>query len=138
MNCYDCYNDDDWAEERRQEKESELKAIKKLDKNYEKFKVELNGNLITIENYGSGSHGTWIRNAVTSSKYNIKVGSKDEDILFKVSDTSRNRKDPLLLYYDTPEQFENHHLTRVSQQVKSNWNKKSLEAERRILKNIKK
>lgn len=117
-------------------------ALKRLDKNYDKFSVPFNNvwtdgkyyKRITIENYGSGSHGTRIRNAVTGVHYDFIVGSADEDIFFKVTDsTGRNgRKDPLMLYYDSPEQYENHHFTSVSHDVKQKWYKRSLEAQKRL------
>ena len=117
-------------------------AIKKLDKNYYKFTVRFNNtwtdgkyyNRITIENYGSGSHGKRIRNAVTGVYYNFIVGSADEDIFFKVTDsTGRNgRKEPLMLYYDSPEQYENHHFTSVSPEIKQKLYKRSLEAQKRL------
>jgi len=117
-------------------------SLKRLDKNYDKFSVPFNNTWtdgkyykrITIENYGSGSHGTRIRNAVTGVYYDFIVGSADEDIFFKVTDaTGRNgRKDPLMLYYDSPEQYENHHFTSVSPEIKQKWYKRSLEAQKRL------
>ncbi len=89
---------------------------------------------LTIVSYGSGGIGSKIRNAVTGSSYNFLVGSSDEDLFFKVIDsTGRNkRRDPLMLYYDTPEQYENHRFTKVSVESKSRWNKKFLEAQERL------
>ncbi len=116
-------------------------VLRRLDKHYEKYTIPFNGNWcgkyynrITIENYGSGSHGTLIRNAVTGARYNIIVGSNEEDILFKVIEASgRNgRRDPLMLYYDSPEQYENHHFTTVSVNVKQKWYNRFLEARDRM------
>lgn len=117
-------------------------ALRRLDKNYEKYSIPFNGNWtdgkyykrLTIENYGSGSSGTLIRNAITGARYNISVGSADEDILFKVCDATGpdGRNEPLILYYDTPEQFENHHFTTVSPIIKQNWYKRSMEAQKRM------
>lgn len=113
-------------------------ALKRLDKNYDKYNVQFNNTWtnkkITIENYGSGSHGTRIRNAVTGVYYNFIVGSADEEIFFKVTDsTGRNgRREPQMLYYDSPEQYENHHFTSVSPEVKQKWYKRSLEAQKRL------
>ena len=113
-----------------------------MDKRYEKYSVPFNNiwtdgkyrKHINIEMYGSGEHRTLIRNAVTGARYDILVGCTDEDILFKVTDsTGRNsRREPLMLYYDTPEQYENHQLTKVSTEVKQNWLKKSLKAQQRL------
>lgn len=117
-------------------------AFKRLDKNYEKYTIPVNKTWIdgkfhkrmTIENYGSGSHGTLIRNAVTGARYDIVVGSADEDILFKVIEATGRcgRREPLMLYYDSPEQFENHHFTTVSPDSKQKWYKRSLEAQQRL------
>ncbi len=117
-------------------------ALKKLDKNYEKYTIPFHNTWtdgkyykrITIENYGSGSCGTFIRNAVTGAKYNILVGSADESILFKVADATghNGRKESLMLYYDSPEQFENHHFTSVSPQDKEKWHTRSLQAQKRM------
>ena len=110
------------------------------DKNYERYNVPFNKtwkdgrfyDRISIENFGSGQIGTRIRNAVTGQKYPYFVGSKDEDLLFKVTDASgRNaRKYSLTLYYDTPEQYENHHFITVNKYIKERWYEKNLEARR--------
>jgi hypothetical protein len=117
-------------------------AVKKLDKYYEKYSVPFNKKWtdgkfykrVTIENYGSGSLGSLVRNAVTGDKYNIVVGSADEDLLFKVIEASgRNgRKEPLMLYYDSPEQYENHQFVVISEDIKQKWSQKSLQARKRL------
>jgi hypothetical protein len=135
------FNDESSVEFKLRQKEAAI-ALKKLDKRYEKYSVPFNNiwtdgkyrKHINIEMYGSGEHRTLIRNAVTGARYDILVGCTDEDILFKVTDsTGRNsRREPLMLYYDTPEQYENHQLTKVSTEVKQNWLKKSLKAQQRL------
>lgn len=134
-------NDETSVEFQSRQKEA-ADALKKLDKNYEKYSIPFNDTWrdgkyykrITIENYGSGSHGTRVRNAVTGVKYNVTVGSTDEDIFFKVTDsTARNgRKEPLMLYYDSPEQYENHHFTTVSLDTKTKWHQRFLQAQKRL------
>ena len=64
------------------------------------------------------------------------VGSAAEDLYFKVVDSSARsgRKDPLMLYYDTPEQYENHHFTTVETDVKELWYEKCLFARKRMSK----
>jgi hypothetical protein len=124
----------------RQEKTAD--AVNRLDRHYDKYSIPFNGTWtdgkyykrITIENYGSGSHGTFIRNAVTGARYNIPVGSSDEDILFKVNNSigRDGRREPVMLYYDSPEQYENHHLTSVSPEVKNKWHNRHLEAQKRF------
>lgn len=117
-------------------------VLKRLDKNYNKVSIPFNNTWtngkyykrITIENYGSGSTGTRIRNAVTGVYYEFIVGSTDENMFFKVIDsTGRNIKtEPLMLYYDSPKQYENHHFTSVSQEVKQKWYNRTIEAQKRI------
>ena len=112
------------------------------DKNYEKYSILFNNTWrdgkfhknITIENYGSGQQGSRIRNAVTGERYPHLVGSKNEDLYFKVIDSTgrSGRRNPIILFYDTPEQYENHQLTKVSTEVKQNWLKKSLKAQQRL------
>lgn len=134
-------NDESSIEFKRKQKEA-ADAIKKLDKHYEKYSLPFNKTWtdgkfykrITIENYGSGDVGTLIRNAVTGVKYPYRVGSADEDLFFRVIEASgRNgRKEPLMLYYDTPEQYENHQFTTVDQPLKEKWLYRSIEAQKRL------
>ena len=102
------------------------------NKNYDKYsilvnKVWTNGKYygkVHIENYGSGQQGDRIKNAVTGERTRFAVGSSDEDLFFKVSEASgRNgRNIPLVLFYDSPEQYENHHFTAVDEKIKEAWN----------------
>jgi len=123
-------------------KKSLTALAKKVDINYEKYNVPFNkywkdGRFyknIVIEIYGSGQIGSRIRNAVTGQRYNCIVGSSDEDLFFKVSDATGRygRKTPLILYYDTPEQYENQHFTEVSGYIKTLWHQKNLAARQRM------
>lgn len=107
-----------------------------IDPRYEKYKIYINktwhdgkySKYATIENYGSGSQGSLIRNAITGNKYNIQVGQKIENMLFKVIDSTGRygRKEPLILYYDSPEQYENHHFVSVSPEIKKRWHEKNV------------
>jgi hypothetical protein len=118
-----------------------LTEVKNSDKYYEKYvlpvnKVWVDGKFYktrTIEKYGSGQVGSRIRNAVTGSRTSSLVGSVDEDLFFKVSDTyGRNgRREPLMLFYDSPEQYENHTFTLLDERVKESWHKKMLEVRKR-------
>ena len=133
MGYYDYDNDfeNDITDYKKQQ--STIPAFQKLNNNYDKVNitVKIDGKFntrITIKNYGSGSQGTRIVNAVTGNKYNIKVGSAKENLLFKVIDATgfNGRKEPLMLYYDSPEQYENHYFTNVSQDTKQQWIQRSL------------
>jgi hypothetical protein len=113
-----------------------VEDIKKLDKQYQKYSKLLNDTWVDgrfykkvkIECYGSGPNGSRIRNAVTGQYYPYLVGSVNEDLLFKVVDASgRNcRQEPLILFYDSPEQYENHKFVTLNQQLKEQWYQKSL------------
>ena len=127
-----------------QQKSNKTTAVlnPRADNNYEKYKIPFNNTWkdgrfyknIVIEHYGSGQQGSKIRNAVTGQRYPFLVGSSDEDLFFKVSEASgRNgRKSTLILFYDSPEQYENHHFINISQDVKDRWQEKNMEARRRL------
>jgi hypothetical protein len=129
------FNDESSTEWRLRIKEADY-ALKKLDKHYNKYTLPFNQKWtdgkfykrITIENYGSAHRGSLIRNAVTGLRYDIFVGSKEESTLFKVTDATgyNGKKDPLTLFYDSPEQYEKHHFTNVSTESKQQWVKKAL------------
>jgi hypothetical protein len=105
------------------------------NKNYDKYsivvnKVWTNGKYygkVHIENFGSGQQGDRIKNAVTGERTRFAVGSSDEDLFFKVSEASRKNV-PLVLFYDSPEQYENHHFTAVNDKLKESWNLKHANA----------
>ena len=111
-------------------------AFQKLNNKYEKYSIPFNQiwtdgkfyKRITIKNYGSGCQGTYIINAVTGNKYNVKVGSAEENIFFKVTDSTgfNGRNEPLILYYDSPEQYENHYFTNVAPDTKQKWIQRAL------------
>lgn len=91
---------------------------------------------VTINMHGSGDSGTFIRNAVTGAVTNYVVGSKDQDLFYKVSmctGLDREHK-PVHLFYDSPTQYENHQFTIVSDEVKELWSERFLEAKERIMK----
>jgi hypothetical protein len=79
--------------------------------------------VLTIGIYGSGQVGSRARNAVSGSKYNILVGSKEQDKLYAVAlCTGENgNKSPIFMYYDSPEQYESHLLSRLDIENKSKW-----------------
>ena len=117
-------------------------AFQKLNNNYEKYSIPFNKiwtdgkfyKRITIKNYGSGCQGTRIINAVTGSKYDIKVGTAEENLFFKVTDSTgfNGRNEPLILYYDSPEQYENHYFTSVPPDTKQQWRQRTLLLQHKI------
>ena len=65
----------------------------------------------------------------TTTKKNIfhKVGSFDEDLYFKVvicTGENKKAREPIVLFYNNPEQFERHHGVVISQEDKNHWYEK--------------
>lgn len=80
----------------------------------------------------SDVHGMNIRNAVTGSIYDERVGTLDERKFFKVTgkSTFKMNSEGLVIdegynmssfYYDTPEQYEKHKNVVLTQDVKDKW-----------------
>ena len=115
-----------------------LSEIKKMDKNYYKVNRVVNkqwpdgkySKKVNIELYTSGDSGSYIRNAVTGQKYKYKVGSKNEDLLFKTKVCIEGLHYSNSLFYDSPEQFEKHFFVTVNGETKETWYSKNLDARR--------
>jgi hypothetical protein len=81
--------------------------------------------------YSSGNVGSFICNAKTGYKTRFIVGSRAEDLFFKVIDASARDKDknPAVFFFESPEQFERtmrqHHSDfTLPQKTIRNWYKK--------------
>ncbi len=128
----DNFQDDSSVALKLKENET-ISSLKKKDKYYEKYTFPFHDTWtdgkyyknITTQNYGSGPAGTLIRNAVSGLIYDIRLGSIHEDALFKVCKTTGKRKDPLVLFYDSPEEYEKHYFTNVSDDIKKKWIERS-------------
>jgi len=111
----------------------ELNKIKSMDKDYGcvyRYKLNLNGKkvLAKIDLYVSGDIGSSIRNAATGSYYKYKVGSFDEEKLFKIKMATgeiRTRSGNTLLFFDSPEQYESHLMEDISDEIKELWRNKT-------------
>jgi hypothetical protein len=111
----------------------ELNKIKNLDKDYAcvyRYKYNLNGKkvLTKIDLYASGDMGSNIRNAVTGQYYKYKVGTIDEEKLFKMKISTgevKTRSGNSLLFFDSPEQYESHLLSEISDEIKEKWRSNS-------------
>ena len=89
-------------------------------------------NKTKIEAYSTSFiPGTMIRDAITGHRYSQdRVGSNREDLFFKVREvTGQFGKEPLLLYYDSPEQYERHMDHVVSNTIKQRWTDKFANAQ---------
>jgi hypothetical protein len=70
---------------------------------------------------------TTIRNAISGERYKgYLVGTNDENLFFKVMNSSAEmkNKDPFVLFYDNPEQWERHNNQTCPITVKSKWDMK--------------
>ena len=102
------------VEEKREKKEIKKGEYKK------KIKTE-NGNK-TIKIYESSLCGK-IRNAVSGMYYDYKVGSNDEYNFFSVimATGEYNTKTGILLFYNHPEEYEEHFCNKLKDDIKIKW-----------------
>lgn len=112
-----------------------LKKIKEMDKHYHVYeKIIVVGSsdkfikkLHRIEYYSSGGEGTRIRDAQTGNYTNHLVGSKDEDLYFKIRMSGKSDdRIGVTVFYDSPEHYERHHHEKLSEGIKESWLKKRL------------
>lgn len=113
--------------------DSELLNLKKADRGFNKIyrKVHRESDdrnvLKKIELYTTGGTGSNIRDAETGEYYNEKVGTKYEDLYFKVSlatgeCTSLNGSNTL--FYLSPNHYERHLYVELDNETKLNWEEK--------------
>ena len=111
-----------------------MEELKKADKGYNKTYRYNGKKRIAVEFYTTNiTPGSKIRNAITGVYQNFLVGSRSEDLFYKVANVSDVcRNDQHVMFFDTPEQYERHFYTTVSQPCKEEWvNKFSKEQFRR-------
>jgi len=84
----------------------------------------------TIDIYGSGGIGSSIRDAITGKKnYMHKVGTKDEDLYFKIRICSGELpSNAPSFFFDSPEHCERHMNKALSNKTKQVWHTKNQEA----------
>ena len=113
------------------------REYKRMDKHYYCINYTKKGKTYKIESYSSPvlTNG-YIRHATSGAYLEHRVGSKYDDLYFIVSDStappSKDYLEPRKLYYNNPEEFERHRLTRVPQQIKEEWNEKYMKARARL------
>ena len=107
-------------------------VVKRADKRYHSVvrrfgKVGRDGkfhNSVKVEYYGSGDTGSNIRDAVTGRRTKHIVGTTDQDLYFSVSvSTGENKRvrEPVHLFYASPEEYEKNQYMELSDKVKSAW-----------------
>lgn len=114
--------------------QKEISSIKSLDAGYGcvyRKKLLVNGKIknVKIDCYASSDAGTYIRNAETGNYYKYKVGSKDEELFFKVAVSTgelKTKNSSNVLFYDSPEQYEKHLMEEAKQEIKESWHAKKL------------
>jgi len=82
------------------------------------------GKARKIKCYGTGGQGARIRNAVDGHFYDDRVGTYQENNYFSVliaTGELKNRDARLVLYYNTPEEYERHLFETVSKETKDLW-----------------
>jgi hypothetical protein len=112
-------------------KKSKKDDTKNQDKGYHNIKIPYGRKYFEIEVYStSTTPGKPIRDAITGSRMTKHlVGSLDENLFFKVAmSTGQLGVDGGMLFYDSPEQFERHMRTTVSQEIKQKWTDKCITA----------
>ena len=76
-------------------------------------------NPVKVKCYKSGDIGSTIVDAVTGAPfYEHKVGSKYEYLYFKV------KRDFDTFFYHSPEEYEKHQYTDLTDEIKKNWREK--------------
>jgi hypothetical protein len=114
-----------------------LKEVyKRLNKDYYSYKKRFfDGDgykTEKVELYSSPLlNNSFIRNAVTGIKMEHKVGSKYDDLYFRVIDVCPGTHTPLndlsrKLYYNNPEQCERHLQITIPNEIKEKWAEKNL------------
>jgi hypothetical protein len=92
------------------------------------------GRRVPVEFYMSRHNvGSLIRNAVSGIKEtNLRMGRIDEDAFFKVklANGEFGQDCPGNLFYNSPEEYERHFYTTVSQPIKDKWMARNLEYQR--------
>jgi hypothetical protein len=111
---------------------NELDRLKSVDRGYSfvyRNVIRKDGEIkrTKIGIYTSGDFGSTIRDAVTGHYYTEKVGSYGEHLFFKVGLSTgecKPKNGNTTLFFLSPEQYEKHLSTTVSEEVKNEWNNK--------------
>jgi hypothetical protein len=103
-------------------------VIKIVNKAYHTTKVvnKETGSIVKVGFYETSfTPGCYIKNAISGNSYSYKVGSANEDLVFKVNmATGITGQNACILFYSYPEEFEKHMCTKVSETIKRNWKDK--------------
>lgn len=129
-------SDDGSMDTTRRNRKKKYDELKNIDKGYVKTHIFSGYSKIPLEYYKTVNiPGAKIRNAVTGIYESYYVGKKDEDLYFKVMNTTAKdtNSESHLLFYDSPEQYEKHFQSELSDALKQNWLQKSSTARSRLI-----
>jgi len=123
------YNDGCFYPDESEVFSSNQKKVESLNRGYHKITrnvlVNNRRKIVEIGVYTSGTQGSSIRNVETGEYYKYKVGSLDENLFYKVSNsTGEISSGPITLFYESPEHYERHQNTEVDIISKRNWHDK--------------
>ena len=139
---YADYFTNDNAEDKDIDNKKKVSMSPSLDKNFKRITRKLVDKDLMLKKsdgktyykkyniglYSTNSTGSKIRNAVTGHRYNYLVGSKEQDLLFAVGlcTGETGTQESLSLFYDSPEQYENHMFASLDITRKMQWYSKNL------------
>jgi len=97
--------------------------IGNTDKGYYELKRHnKEGKVKKVGCFITGQVGSSIRNAATGLySYNCKVGTENHFFSVVIATGETKSYQPIILYYDSPQQFEKHLFAEVSQETKDRW-----------------
>jgi hypothetical protein len=97
--------------------------VKNMDTGYNKLTRFVDGKKKSIEIYSTiPNPGSNIRGAITGSFYrDFKVGSRDENVFYKVAVSTGECKHSHIFFFDNPEQYERALFTTISAAEKEAW-----------------
>jgi hypothetical protein len=113
--------------------EKEMLSLKKIDRGYNKVYRNIprasDGKIINtkIDVYTTGYIGSRIRDAETGEYYNYNVGSKYEDLFFKVALATgecNSKNGSSTLFYLSPHQYMSHLNVDLDDSVINSWEEK--------------
>jgi len=103
-----------------------VNVIKDINPRKHVLRRKIDGVKVFITVFETNFSNTHAMNAMTNIPYKVKFGSKEEDSLFSVIiATGETGQTPLILFYDSPEQYERHFSLDLSAKTKQRWHKKT-------------
>ncbi len=106
-----------------------------VDKGRHKIARKVNGINTKIVFYETNmTPGNMIRNAISGIRYSeYRVGSSAEDMFYTVcySIGDTGKRDPCILFFDSPSEYEKHFHTKISDSEVKRWHAKMIKEKER-------